>query len=69
MTSVLKITGMSCQNCVGHVGEALLNVAGVESVEVELEAGTARVDGDGLEAETLIEAVRGAGYGAEVVGG
>jgi copper chaperone CopZ len=42
----LSITGMTCGNCVKHVEKALKGVAGVKEVEVNLAAGTARVEGD-----------------------
>ncbi|MCS7057828.1 MAG: heavy-metal-associated domain-containing protein [Meiothermus sp.] len=61
----LKIEGMSCNNCVRHVTEALKKVAGVERVEVSLEEGRAIVVGS-APAERLIEAVEEEGYTARV---
>ena len=40
-TTVLHIEGMTCQNCVRHVTEALTAVDGVQSVVVSLEHKTA----------------------------
>jgi len=62
-TTVIHISGMSCQNCVKHVTDALLGVPGVDSVDVSLEAGTATVYSD----ETIVHdamrsAVGAAGY-------
>jgi len=65
MTSVLKIEGMSCQNCARHVREALQAVAGVEYAEVDLDAGWARVKGEGMQVNALVKAVGRAGYAAE----
>ena len=62
----LKISGMNCQHCVRAVAEALREVPGVESVEVDLDAGLARVEGS-AGAELLIEAVSAAGYQAETL--
>ena len=62
----LKISGMNCQHCVRAVTEALREVPGVESVDVDLDAGLARVEGS-AGAERLIEAVSAAGYQAESV--
>ena len=59
----LKIDGMSCGHCVMHVRQALEAVAGVESAEVDLQAGEAIVEGS-AEAETLIRAVEAEGYAA-----
>ena len=56
----LKIEGMMCKHC-----QALKAVAGVESVEVDLEAKTAEVTGS-ASAEALKQAVTDAGY--QVVG-
>ena len=58
----LKITGMSCKNCVGHVQKALSGVAGVSgAVEVSLERGEASVAGSAQQ-EALIAAVVEEGY-------
>ena len=63
----LKITGMSCKNCVGHVRQALAGVAGVAGpVEVSLERGEAIVAGSAAP-EALIAAVEEEGYGAVLV--
>jgi len=61
----LKIEGMSCNNCVRHVGEALRAVPGVERVEVSLALGQAVVEGE-APLERLIEAVQEEGYTASV---
>jgi copper chaperone len=61
----LKIEGMSCNNCVRHVTEALKNVPGVEQVEVSLQEGRATVSGT-APVEKLIEAVQEEGYTARV---
>ncbi|AFL76374.1 CopZ family metallochaperone [Thiocystis violascens] len=66
MTIELKISGMSCQHCVKAVTEAIQAVPGVESVEVDLARGVARVAGPAdADANALIAAVIAAGYGAE----
>lgn len=60
----LQISGMNCQHCVKSVTEALSAVAGVERVvAVDLETGTARVEGD-ADAQALVRAVEEAGYQA-----
>ena len=41
----VSIEGMSCENCVVHAREALATLPGVESVEVSLEPGEARIEG------------------------
>ncbi len=57
------VTGMTCANCVRHVTQAVTHVDGVESVIVDLEAGTAVVQGD-PEASVVIAAIVEAGYQA-----
>lgn len=36
MKKIIKIEGMSCAHCVGHVEEALKGICGVKSVNVSL---------------------------------
>ena len=64
MTDIdLKISGMTCQNCVRHVKDALLEVAGVRSVVVSLETATAKVSSDStLDLNELTIAIQAAGY-------
>ena len=59
------VTGMTCANCVRHVTQAVTSVAGVESVTVDLEAGTATVQGN-PDASVVIAAIVDAGYLASV---
>jgi copper chaperone CopZ len=62
--TTLKITGMSCKNCVAHVHKALSGVAGVSgTVEVSLERVQALVPGS-ADPKALIAAVEEAGYDA-----
>ncbi|MBK5966955.1 heavy metal transport/detoxification protein [Thiocystis minor] len=66
MTIELNISGLNCQHCVNAVTEAIQAVPGVESVEVDLARGLARIAGP-ADANALIAAVIAAGYGAEPV--
>ena len=67
MTRTLNVTGMMCQHCVAHVTKALEGVAGVSSVSVSLEDGTATVEAaEDVSNEALVAAVVDAGYEAEV---
>ena len=58
----LRITGMSCNNCVRHVSEALRGVPGVTKVEVTL-PDRATVEHEGG-TDKLVAAVESAGYEA-----
>ena len=64
-TTQLKITGMTCNHCVGNVTKALEGVEGAETVEVSLEPGGAMVTGI-VDSSKLIAAVEEAGYEAEL---
>ncbi|MGV3654892.1 MAG: heavy metal translocating P-type ATPase [Noviherbaspirillum sp.] len=61
----LSISGMTCASCVGRVEKALKKVPGVTDATVNLATEKAHVKvGGGVLAETLIAAVRKAGYEA-----
>jgi copper chaperone len=65
VVTTLRITGMSCNNCVRHVDEALRAVPGVTGVEVSLPEGRAKVEHTAQAAPpALIAAVESAGYEA-----
>lgn len=68
-TKVLKIEGMTCDHCKRAVTEALAELDGVESVDVDLEDGKATVSfhPDRVSEEKMKEAVEEAGY--EIVAG
>jgi len=53
----LKITGMHCPNCLRSATQAMQSVAGVETVEVDLETGSACVAGS-PEPAALIAAIQ-----------
>ncbi|MGA2547992.1 MAG: heavy-metal-associated domain-containing protein [Rectinemataceae bacterium] len=62
MNKILSIEGMSCNHCVMHVKNALVEVSGVESVEVDLAKKSAVVVGGALDDAALKTAVAEAGY-------
>ncbi|MFT7177733.1 MAG: Cu+-exporting ATPase, partial [Halioglobus sp.] len=62
----LRIQGASCASCVGKIEGALNQVAGVEKAVMNLVQSTVSVTGD-APVESLIEAVKQAGYEAESV--
>jgi len=59
----LAVSGLSCAGCVASVTRALNGVNGVASAEVNFAEHTALIEGE-VDAETLIGAVKSAGYGA-----
>ncbi len=56
-TITLSVLGMSCQKCVGHVTNALNEVAGVTEAVVDLGQKTATVTTDGTVTEEALAAV------------
>ncbi|NLJ56363.1 MAG: heavy metal translocating P-type ATPase [Firmicutes bacterium] len=69
MEKVLQIKGMMCNHCKAHVEKALSALEGVD-VQVDLEAGTARVAlSKAVADETLKQAVEEAGYEVTAISG
>lgn len=63
MTQEYIITGMNCPHCQNAVRKAIAAVEGVDTVEVDLHAGLATVDGTAPHS-AVIEAVHAAGFEA-----
>lgn len=63
----LSVTGMTCGGCVSSVQKVLTALPGVETAEVSLNPGQARVvfDPDRLDRATLVKAVVDAGFSVE----
>lgn len=62
---VLKVEGMTCQNCVNHVQKALKKVDGVSTVEVTLSPGQAKIMlSKPTKVQKLIDSVQEEGYKA-----
>jgi copper chaperone len=62
-TSIWTVTGMTCEHCVKAVTEEVSALAGVESVEVDLETGAVTVTAaTDPTREQMVAAVDEAGY-------
>lgn len=61
---LIKINGMSCNNCKKSVEEAIKNVKGVKKYNVSLEDGSAEVEGD-FNITELKQAIENIGFDAE----
>ena len=61
----LKVEGMTCHHCVMAVTKALESVSGVRSAKVDLDAGSAEVEGD-ADLDAMIAAVQEEGYQASL---
>lgn len=66
MKKKINIKGMSCNHCIMHVKNALMEVEGVKNVEVYLEERYAVVEGDNLNDKKMKVEVEEAGY--DVIG-
>lgn len=57
----IKIEGMMCQHCVGHVTEALKNINGLSDINVSLEEKCATVSGN-VDPAVIKAAIEEEGY-------
>jgi copper chaperone len=64
MNTTYEVPGMTCEHCRVAVTEEVTQVAGVESVDVDLETKLVVVAGEGVSDEAVREAIREAGYEA-----
>ncbi len=62
----LELDGMTCASCVARIEAALQDVPGVVAATVNLASGSARVTALQDDPDSLIAAVRDAGYGARL---
>jgi copper chaperone len=62
---VLSVTGMTCGGCVNSVNKVLTALPGVQSVEVSLTPGQARVvfDPARVDRAAMVQAIVDAGFG------
>ena len=57
-TTELRVSGMTCNNCVRHVTEAIQGVPGVQSVSVNLQDAAASIRWNSVEAKNVTAARR-----------
>ena len=57
-----SVPGVSCAHCRAAITEHVSAVAGVEAVEVDLDAKTVSVTGEGLDEQAIVAAIDDAGY-------
>ena len=63
-TLEFTVTGMTCDHCVHSVTNAARETPGVSDAQVSLEAGRAIVQGENVDPEAVIAAIREEGYEA-----
>lgn len=61
----IQVQGMTCGACVRHVTQALNPISGVDAINVDLESGLVRVEGD-PDRTALLAALNDAGYPAQL---
>jgi copper chaperone len=64
-TLTYRVGGMTCEHCRAAVTEEVTKVAGVETVDVDLDTKLVRVAGDGVSHDAVVAAIDEAGYDAE----
>ena len=57
-----SVSGMTCGHCAQAVSTEVEAIAGVSTVDVDVESGTLTVEGDGFTDEQVAAAVDEAGY-------
>lgn len=66
--TLLRSRELSCPSCINKIERALKRVDGVEDAKVHFNTGRIEVEHDGVADEKLVEAIRKAGYNAQVAG-
>jgi copper chaperone CopZ len=61
-TLTYNVPGVSCEHCRAAISNEVAPVAGVASVEVDLEAKTVTVTGESLDGAAILAAIDEAGY-------
>ena len=64
---VVLVVGMTCNNCVNSVSNAISEVKNVEIVDVDLGSGKTKINGNNININEVVEAITSSGYSAEVV--
>ncbi len=65
-TLTFAVNGMTCQHCVASVTREVSEVAGVNSVSVDLENGIVVAEGEDLDTDAIVGAIGEAGYQASI---
>jgi len=63
-TITYSVPGVSCGHCQAAITAEVTGVAGVESVDVDLDTKLVTISGENLEDSTLVAAIDEAGYEA-----
>lgn len=66
MKTVVNIDGMTCGHCVKAVEEIILEIKGVKTVEVSLDAASAVVEYENANIDDIIEEINDSSFGASL---
>ena len=61
------VAGMTCDHCTVAVTDEVTKVAGVASVDVDLDSKLVRIAGSGVDETAVVAAIDEAGYDAEAL--
>ena len=64
-TLVYRVDDMTCEHCKAAVNAEVSKVAGVESIDVDLDTKLVRVSGASIDHDAVVDAIDEAGYDAE----
>lgn len=67
MKKTISVEGMTCKHCVMHVKNALLDIAGITSAEVDLVNKSAVVEGSNFTDDAIRLAIEDAGYSVTAI--
>ena len=69
MTTILKVEGMSCQNCARHVRDAIQSLPGISFARVDLEKAEAlaKWKSEDIAPDDLLKALETAGYPSQIL--
>lgn len=68
-TKIFKVGGITCQDCVTHIADNVLQLPGARKVSGNLTQRTVKVgfEADRLSIEQIVQAIEEAGYAVEAV--
>jgi copper chaperone len=66
MNIILNVSGMTCGHCEAAVSKAIKSITGVQTVEVSRATGTATIEGNNINTDSLIAIVIEEGYTASL---
>lgn len=58
----IKVANVKCGGCAATIREQLAPLSGVKDVDVDIQAGVVKVQGDGLSRDQLEDKLRAIGY-------